>query len=289
MTLTGAVMAPRWTYIDPAIAFNPMLSFEVVIMALFGGAGALLGPILGVVPFVLLFEVLSANFPNYFSILLGLVFLAIVYALPHGVVGLVQVRLPRRRAAPVAPQPPVIKAQGAPLEVEGLRKAFGGLVAVDNLGFSVAPGEIVGLIGPNGSGKTTVLNLISGALAADAGVVRCDGRALAGLGAHQIARLGIARTFQLVRVLESLTAVENVPASRSGARRFGAPKRMPWRVACWRASGSPTRPTRPRRSSPTSTRSDWSSPARSRSSPASSCSMNGLPASPGPSSARASN
>jgi branched-chain amino acid transport system permease protein len=212
MTLTGAVMAPRWTYIDPAIAFNPMLSFEVVIMALFGGAGALLGPILGVVPFVLLFEVLSANFPNYFSILLGLVFLAIVYALPHGVVGLVQVRLPRRRAAPVAPQPPVIKAQGAPLEVEGLRKAFGGLVAVDNLGFSVAPGEIVGLIGPNGSGKTTVLNLISGALAADAGVVRCDGRALAGLGAHQIARLGIARTFQLVRVLESLTAVENVTA-----------------------------------------------------------------------------
>src|SRR4029453_16785829 len=88
MTLTGAVMAPRWTYIDPAIAFNPMLSFEVVIMALFGGAGALFGPIPGVIPFVLLFELLTANFPNYFSILLGLVFLAIVYALPQGATGL---------------------------------------------------------------------------------------------------------------------------------------------------------------------------------------------------------
>jgi branched-chain amino acid transport system permease protein len=89
-TLTGAVMAPRWTYIDPAIAFNPMLSFQVVIMALLGGAGTLLGPVLGVIPLVLLFEVLSANFPNYFSILLGIVFMFIVYVVPNGVAGLLQ-------------------------------------------------------------------------------------------------------------------------------------------------------------------------------------------------------
>jgi branched-chain amino acid transport system permease protein len=210
MTLTGAVLAPRWTYIDPAIAFNPMLSFEVVIMALFGGAGALFGPILGVIPFVLLFELLSANFPNYFSILLGLVFMVIVYALPHGVVGLVQARLPAPRPQPVAAQPVQAGTVGARLQIAGLRKAFGGLVAVDNVTFDVAPGQIVGLIGPNGSGKTTVLNLISGALPADGGDVLYDGRAIAGLGAHRIARLGVARTFQLVRVLEGLTAVENV-------------------------------------------------------------------------------
>jgi ABC-type branched-subunit amino acid transport system permease subunit len=84
MTLTGAVMAPRWTYIDPAIAFSPMLSFEVVIMALLGGAASLFGPVLGAVPLVLLFEVLTANFPNYFSILLGVVFVLIVYVLPRG-------------------------------------------------------------------------------------------------------------------------------------------------------------------------------------------------------------
>ena len=126
MTLTGAVMAPRWTYIDPTIAFKPMLSFEVVIMALLGGAGALFGPLLGVVPLVLLFEVLSANFPNYFSDP------ARHRVHPHrlraaarrdradpaALAARVQ-RWPRRR-----PRSPHDAApQGALLEVEGLRKA----------------------------------------------------------------------------------------------------------------------------------------------------------------------
>jgi branched-chain amino acid transport system permease protein len=88
-TVTGAVMAPRWTYIDPAIVFNPMLSFQVVIMALFGGAAVLFGPLFGVIPLVLLFELLSAHFPNYFSILLGITFMLVVYAVPNGVAGLV--------------------------------------------------------------------------------------------------------------------------------------------------------------------------------------------------------
>jgi ABC-type branched-subunit amino acid transport system ATPase component len=94
--------------------------------------------------------------------------------------------------------------------VEGLRKAFGGLVAVDDLSLTIKPGELIGLIGPNGSGKTTVLNLISGALVPDAGTIRFKERNLVKLGAHRIARLGVARTFQLVRVLESMTLMENV-------------------------------------------------------------------------------
>jgi len=89
-TLTGAVMAPRWTYIDPAIAFNPMISFQVVIMALLGGAGKLFGPLLGVIPLVFLFEFLSANFPNSYSILLGAVFILIVYVVPNGIAGVVE-------------------------------------------------------------------------------------------------------------------------------------------------------------------------------------------------------
>ncbi|MCM5678627.1 branched-chain amino acid ABC transporter permease [Schlegelella sp. S2-27] len=88
IALTGAVMAPRWTYIDPAIAFNPTVSFQVLIMALLGGAGRLFGPLAGAVPLVLLFEWLSASFPNHFSILLGLVFMLIVYFVPHGVIEL---------------------------------------------------------------------------------------------------------------------------------------------------------------------------------------------------------
>jgi branched-chain amino acid transport system permease protein len=84
MTLAGAVMAPRWTYIDPAIAFNPNVSFQVLIMALLGGAAHLLGPLAGVIPLTLLFEFLSAKFPNHFSLLLGIAFIVIVYLLPNG-------------------------------------------------------------------------------------------------------------------------------------------------------------------------------------------------------------
>ena len=87
ITVAGAIMAPRWTYLDPSIAFAPAISFQTLIMALLGGAGALLGPILGVVPLVLLFEYLGANFPNHFSILLGLVFIVIVYFIPQGLSG----------------------------------------------------------------------------------------------------------------------------------------------------------------------------------------------------------
>jgi branched-chain amino acid transport system permease protein len=210
MSLTGAVMAPRWTYIDPAIAFSPMLSFEVVIMALLGGAGALFGPLLGAVPLVLLFEVLTASFPNYFSILLGIVFVLIVYVLPHGVVWLVAWRPGRVAAAPALEQPPDVAARGARLEVRALRKSFGGLVAVDDVSFSVARGELVGLIGPNGSGKTTVLNLVSGLLRPDAGTICLEEHDLAGASSHLIARRGLARTFQLVRVLDSMSVIENV-------------------------------------------------------------------------------
>jgi branched-chain amino acid transport system permease protein len=96
MTLVGAVMSPRWTYIDPAIVFNANLSFQVLIMALLGGPAQLLGPLAGVIPLTALFEVLSARFPNYFSILLGVTFLVIVYLVPNGVIDRVRGLLMRR-------------------------------------------------------------------------------------------------------------------------------------------------------------------------------------------------
>jgi branched-chain amino acid transport system ATP-binding protein len=98
------------------------------------------------------------------------------------------------------------------LVVEGLSRAFGGLVAVNRLSFAITPGEIVGLIGPNGSGKTTALNLISGALPADSGAILFHGQELRGLPAHRIARRGLARTFQLVRVLDGISCRDNVEA-----------------------------------------------------------------------------
>lgn len=104
------------------------------------------------------------------------------------------------------------------LQIEGLVRSFGGLVAVNEVGFHVRPGEIVGLLGPNGSGKTTVMNLVSGALRADRGAIRLDGQDLVGLPPHRITRQGVARTFQLVRVLGSMSCVENVQAGLA----FGA-------------------------------------------------------------------
>lgn len=111
------------------------------------------------------------------------------------------------------------------LEVRNLTRAFGGLVAVNALSFSVGQGEIVGLLGPNGSGKTTALNLVSGALAPGGGQVLLDGRAVGGMAPHRLARLGIARTFQLVRVLPSLSCGENVLAGLAFGREaaWGVP------------------------------------------------------------------
>lgn len=105
MTLAGAVMAPRWTYIDPTIAFNPVVSFQVLIMALLGGVHRLYGPLFGVIPLTLLFEYLLARFPNHFSILIGLAFMLIVYAIPNGVVGLLESLRQRLKQRPQGGQP----------------------------------------------------------------------------------------------------------------------------------------------------------------------------------------
>lgn len=99
------------------------------------------------------------------------------------------------------------------LSVEHLTKTFGGLRAVDGLSFELHTGEVVGLLGPNGSGKTTALNLISGALQPNAGSIRFQGHEIAGMQPHRIARLGVARTFQLVRVFSGMTCLENVTAA----------------------------------------------------------------------------
>ena len=92
ITLVGAIQAPRWTYVEPSIAFNPTISFLTLIMALLGGAQRLTGPLLGAVPLFLMFEWLSANFPNHYSIFLGLIFIAIVFVLPRGVLAFIEER-----------------------------------------------------------------------------------------------------------------------------------------------------------------------------------------------------
>ncbi|HEY1980565.1 MAG TPA: ABC transporter ATP-binding protein [Xanthobacteraceae bacterium] len=96
------------------------------------------------------------------------------------------------------------------LEATGLRKHFGGFVALDGIALAVHPGERLGLIGPNGSGKSTLVNCLAGALRCDGGRIRFDGRSFEGLAAYQRTRLGLARSFQLPRPFHSLTVVENL-------------------------------------------------------------------------------
>jgi branched-chain amino acid transport system ATP-binding protein len=109
------------------------------------------------------------------------------------------------------------------LRVSDVSKRFGGLVAIDNVSFDLGENEVLGLIGPNGSGKTTMLNLISGALAPSSGQIRLHDDEISAMGANQIAIKGIARTFQIVRMLPAMTVLENVAAGGvfGHSRRWG--------------------------------------------------------------------
>jgi branched-chain amino acid transport system permease protein len=95
-SVAGAVVAPRWGYVEPGVAFNPFVSFQVVIMALLGGTHRLWGPLVGVIPFVLLWELISIAFPSQTTLLLGVSFLLIVYVIPNGITGLIEDAMKRR-------------------------------------------------------------------------------------------------------------------------------------------------------------------------------------------------
>jgi branched-chain amino acid transport system ATP-binding protein len=134
-------------------------------------------------------------------------------------------------AAPAAP--PASAASAAFLSLRGVTKSFGGLAAVNDVSFEVAEGTIVGLIGPNGAGKTTVFNLITGNYRADRGEIAFQGRPLVGMRTHRIVQLGVARTFQNIRLFQQLSAVENVLAGRHCRTRAGLFSSMlwpPWQV-----------------------------------------------------------
>ena len=118
---------------------------------------------------------------------------------------------------------PVTQGGPAPvLIVQHLRKIFGGLVAVDDLGFAVRSGEIVGLIGPNGAGKSTTFNLITGVLPASGGTIGFSGREILGWPARRIARLGVARTFQHVKLVRAMSVLDNIALGAHLHGRAGA-------------------------------------------------------------------
>jgi len=114
------------------------------------------------------------------------------------------------------------------LAIEGLSKSFAGLKAVDDVSFTLQTGEILGLIGPNGSGKTTLINVVTGLLPPTSGTVRVDDVETTRLPAHKVARSGLARTFQTIRLFKDLTVLENVEVA---AVSMGTPRRRAVNVA----------------------------------------------------------
>ncbi len=122
-------------------------------------------------------------------------------------------------AATDAEVPTTSEAVDAPLlEVDGLRKDFGGVTAVDGASFGVAPGSLTGLIGPNGAGKSTTFNCITGIHEPTGGTVRFDGQDVTGLAPYTLARQGLVRTFQIARELSEMTVLENVMLASPGQR-----------------------------------------------------------------------
>ena len=121
------------------------------------------------------------------------------------------------------------------LEVSNLSKRFGGLKAVSNVSFSVAKGEVRGIIGPNGSGKSTLFNLVSGVYLPEPGArVVFDGQNITGLASHEIARRGLARTFQLLRIFSGMTVIENMLIGHHALVRYGSAAACLGSRAVWR-------------------------------------------------------
>ena len=214
--VAGGLFATLQTYITPD-AFTFDLSVLFFIAILIGGRGSILGPMLGTIILTILPEV-AAPLAAWSTFLYAVLLLVIVLAMPGGIAALLDFRNRRPLASnrAIVPRPAALadivrkSAGGKSLSLRGLTLSFGNVRAIDNLDLDVKPGEIHGLIGPNGSGKTTTLNVISGYYVARAGTITLGEDVLAqGLPALR-ARHGIGRTFQTPRVIGEASVLQNV-------------------------------------------------------------------------------
>jgi ABC-type branched-subunit amino acid transport system ATPase component/ABC-type branched-subunit amino acid transport system permease subunit len=214
--VAGGLFASLQTYITPD-AFTFDLSVLFFIAILIGGRGSILGPMLGTIILTILPEV-AAPLAAWSTFLYAVLLLLIVLVMPGGIAALIDLRNRRPLASnrAIIPRPAALaecfrKSAGSEtLKLCGVTLSFGNVRAIDNLDLDVKPGEIHGLIGPNGSGKTTTLNVISGYYVAKAGTIGLGDRVLEPGMPTQRARHGIARTFQTPRVIGEASVLQNV-------------------------------------------------------------------------------
>jgi branched-chain amino acid transport system permease protein len=234
----GGVVAWNRSFLDPTSGFDPSVDLQVVVFALFGGIGTLWGPAIGTFVLMLVSEELWAYVPELQLALYGLLVIAVVLAFPGGAVGLAnRFGWLRRRAvlAPASfpsvtrPASPPAAGRGPILEVRDLTVRFGGVVALDRISLTVANGEMVTIIGANGAGKTTLFNAITGFVVPSEGSILYRGASVVGVPSFRRARNGIARTFQIPRLMETLTVWENaLLAGNNGRRAAHAVEQAAW-------------------------------------------------------------
>ena len=246
--LGGTFYAQYFRYVNPTRVLGIDLAIEIALVGLIGGWQTVLGPVIGSILLSPTSEIirgqLGGTYAGLHLFLYGLVLMLVILFLPKGLHDPLMALFGKLAARLAPPPKPLASAEpgasrtprggdrgGQPvppgpnvplLEVRGLAKRFGGLVAVQGFDLTVREGEIVGLIGPNGAGKTTVFNMAACAFPPDAGEVRFRGKSLVGLTPHQACALGIARTFQVTKPFEESTVLANVMVGafcRTGDRR----------------------------------------------------------------------
>jgi branched-chain amino acid transport system permease protein len=214
--------------VTPEAVFGMLISAQALTVVMFGGVGTVWGPVIGALVLIPLGETLHAQFgaiiPGIQGVVFGTAIIAVILLAPEGIYWKVADMLRRRqpRASPAsvatkvpaeaAPAPRAVPGPDAPiiLQVEHLSRSFGGVRAVQDVSFEVRQGEILGLIGPNGAGKTTLFNLLNGFVRPDAGRVLLDRRDVTALQPNKLCRMGVGRTFQVVRPFARMSVADNV-------------------------------------------------------------------------------
>jgi ABC-type branched-subunit amino acid transport system ATPase component/ABC-type branched-subunit amino acid transport system permease subunit len=218
-----------WLYAHLQRATNPtpfgaQAGIEYLFIAVVGGAGYVWGGVLGAAIVVVLKEILQSYLPYLFhgegqleTIVFGIMLVALLQLAPTGVWPWLTARLPfkpnRKPPDTSLVLPPRVRATATPnalLQIDHALKKFGGVIAVNDVSFKVQAREIVALIGPNGAGKSTTFNLITGVLAPSGGTISVLGKKIDHARPQQVAKLGIARTFQHVKLVPDMSVLENV-------------------------------------------------------------------------------
>ncbi len=221
-SVSGWLFAHFQRTVNPS-PFGLKMGIEYLFMAVLGGVGHVWGALVGAGVVKILEDQLQALLPkllgssgNFEIIVFGVILVLVLQYARDGLWAFVEARLPKvnrkvdwqnAAALPERPRPPRGEVV---LDVQAVRKEFGGLVAVNDVSFQVRAGEILGLIGPNGAGKSTTFNLVTGVLPATRGEVKFLGQRIEGLPSRQIAQRGVSRTFQHVKMVPGMTVLENV-------------------------------------------------------------------------------